>query len=382
MDVEAILEKLGRLRGERYLLIVNHLYFRGLYRKKTKKEEGNYLPIHRDTLVEIGGNRYLQLLEHGLKVGHIIKSPRGYFPGEHSNEYRLNSGLLNFKRQQTYTLTVKAAVKIWRTRPTKRRRAFVKNSVARAKIAQSVDGLRFNYSQAFDYVAQIRAQNQQAHRVAVLAQLITDGQTWSVDKQGRNYTTIVGIPSELRKFFSYLGRTLCVIDIGSSQPLLHSLLYADDEPEKKEYLSVVRSGFWDFLNKATGEKYDLSDDDDKQLLKEKVFGQVFYSKTRTPWWGKGVYAVAFAAKFPVLWQAIADAKKEKHEVLPRTMQFIEAEGVMAVVEKLAKKPYPLVTIHDAIVTTCENAKEVGYAIREEFAKLGLKPNLKLVELKP
>ena len=136
------------------------------------------------------------------------------------------------------------------------------------------------------------------------------------------------------------------------------------------------------MNDATGKKYDLSDDDDKQLLKEKVFGQVFYSKTWTPWWGNGVYAVAFAAKFPVLCQAIADAKVKDHRLLPRAMQFIEAEGVMAIVEKLAKKPYPLITIHDAIVTTYENAIEVGHAIRAVFAEMKLTPRLKLVELKP
>jgi hypothetical protein len=293
MDVDGALKKLGNARGERYLLLINHLYFRGLYRKKSRKEEGNFLPVHRDTFVEIGGNRYKALLNYGMSEGHIIKSPRSYLVRERSNEYRLNSGLLNFKRQQTFTLTVKAAVKIWRTRPTKRRRAFVKNSVARAKIAQSVDGLRFNYSQAFDYVAQIQDNNQQAHRVAVLAQLITDGQTWSYDKQGRNYTTIVGIPSELRRYFTYLGQKLGVIDINSSQPLLHSLFYPDDEPEKQKYLAVVRQGFWEYMNKATGEKYDLSDPDEKKLLKEKIWPQVFYGRIEDPMKPKGVRSTSF-----------------------------------------------------------------------------------------
>lgn len=381
LDINSTLKKLGRLRGERYLLLINHFYFRGIYRKKSKKEAGNFLASSRDTLVEIGGNRYLQLIQHGIDEGQIIKSPRGYVIGSQSNEYMLDSKLLDFSIQQTYALTVKAASKIWVTRPTKRKKAFIKNSVARAKIADGVDGLRFNYSAAFDFVAEITDPEHQAHRVAVLSQLITDGQMWATDKQQRNYTTIVTIPSELRRFFTYKGQDLCVIDINSSQPLLHSLLYPDNEPEKEKYLEVVRTGFWDYMNDITGEKYDLSDDEEKNLLKDKIWPQVFFGKVQTPWWGKGEYATAFKNSFPVLWEEIKKAKTEKYEDLSKAMQSIEATGVMGVVAKLAKKPYPLITIHDAIVTTKENAIEVGLAIRAEFDKLGLKPKLSFKELK-
>ena len=382
IEIDSILKKLGRLRGERYLLLINHFYFRGLFRKKSKKEEGNFLPIHRDTLVEIGGNRYKALLDYGISEGHIKKSPKSYIVGQRSYEYLLDSRLLNFKRQQSYPLTVKATSKIWVTRPTKRKKAFIKNSVARAKIADGVDGLKFNYSAAFGFVAGIADSDHQAHRVAVLSQLITDGQIWAVDKQHRNYTTIVTIPSELRRFFTYEGQDLCMIDINSSQPLLHSLLYPDNEPEKEKYLDVVRSGFWQYMNDITGEKYDLSDEDEKSQLKDQIWPQIFYGKVQTPWWGKGEYATAFNNSFPVLWEEIRKAKTEKYEDLSRAMQSIEATGVMGVVAKLAKKPYPLITIHDAIVTTKKNAIEVGHAIRAEFEKLGLKPKLSFKELKP
>ena len=375
-----ILSHLTRTRGEKYLLILNHLYFRGLYRKKTKKESGNYLPVHRDTLVQIGGNRYKALLDYGIKTArHIIKSPKTYVVGARCFEYRLNEEVLDFSRQQTYQLAIKAAVNVWQRRSDKQRLAYVSRSSAHLKIAQSVDGLRFNYTKAFDYVAAL-TDAKKPQRIGVLTNLMTDGQLWSVDRQNRNYTKLVVVPRDIRQFFSYLGAPLFSVDIKSSQPLLHSLLYSDKDTERTKYLSVVQKDFWGFMNKSVGSPYNLSNPDEKDLLKEKLWAQVFYGWREVKPKPNAEYARAFEREFPNLWKAIQDAKSRGNGPLPREMQFLEADQVMSVVGKLASKPYPLITIHDCIVTTKEGVDDVKTSLLAEFCRWNLVPALTVKQL--
>jgi hypothetical protein len=43
IKTEEVLEKLGRVLGERYLLMISSFYSRGLLKKKARNELGNYL---------------------------------------------------------------------------------------------------------------------------------------------------------------------------------------------------------------------------------------------------------------------------------------------------------------------------------------------------
>jgi hypothetical protein len=205
------------------------------------------------------------------------------------------------------------------------------------------------------------------HRISVLSDLISNGQVWSVDKQQRNYTILVVVLRNIRLFFSYLGQPLFSIDIKSSQPLLHSLLYPDGEPEKTKYLSAVQSDFWDFINKAAGSRYDLSDSDEKDLLKRGMWSQVFYGWKEKKPKPNAIFARTFEREFPVLCVKIRDVKARGNKPLPREMQYLESDGVMSAVLRLVGKPSPLITIHDSIVTTKEGIDEVKTAILSEFA---------------
>lgn len=380
-DTDAIIKKLKRSRGEKYLLLINHLYFRGIYRKKTAKEEGNFLPVHRNTFVEIGGNRYKQLLDYGrTETKHIIKSPKSYVVGGRCFEYRLNEDVLDFSGQRTFQLTIKAAINVWKNRSVKKRDEFIENGPAHQKIADSVAGLRFDYVKAFTYVTGLTDPKEKSHRINVLLHLITNGQLWSVDRQNRNYTILVVVPKEIRQFFSHHGQPLFAVDIKSSQPLLHSLLYSEDSPEKTKYLSVVQTDFWGFINKSAGSPYNLNDDAQKDLLKETLFKQVFYGwKDERPK-PKAVFARVFQSEFPILWKKIQEAKAKGNGPLPREMQFLEADQVISTVTKLVARPFPLITIHDAIVTTKDGVDEVKKGLLTEFSQWKLVPSLTVKQL--
>ncbi len=282
-------------------------------------------------------------------------------------------------RQYRYTLKTVWASTARRHYRQARRAEFAAKHAVYAKIAASVDGLMFDYAAAKAYVAGIKEDSRRLHRQAVLESLMVGEILWAIDRQGRNYTVLVSVPRDIRVFFSWQGKPLWVVDVGSCQPMLHALLYPADCAEKAKYLAAVDDGLWAFLVKAAGVAADLEDEEAKAAIKEDIFQQVFYSYHEGKRSTKGIYANAFEREFPVLWAEIK-ATKKKHgpkqsSGLAREMQRTEAWAVFDAINALQEKPYPLISIHDAIATTEEGVVDVVAAMAAAFLPLGLKPQL-------
>jgi hypothetical protein len=171
-----------------------------------------------------------------------------------------------------------------------------------------------------------------------------------------------------------------VVDISSSQPLLHLNLYSSECDEKTKYRNIVEGGdFWDFMNTALGGAADLTNPDDRSEFKTQVFRQVFYAYSE----GKGTKpkaaASAFEKEFPILWREIKSTKRptgpKQSGPLAKEMQRIEAEAVSEAVLQLKDKPYPVITIHDAIVTTQDGIEDVKRSITKSFEALEVSPPL-------
>jgi len=382
-----VLTDLGRLLGERYLLILSSFYVRGLLKKKTTGNLGNFLQAHHKSLRQLGGEHYPKLMKYGLSAQHLVKSPLGYQKEKRSFAYMLNQEVFSLKTQQRYTLTTKHAKRVRLDFIQWRRREFIKDNLVRQKIADSIDGLRFNYSEAIKYVSSLPDVEPQKHRVDpktyrrnLIEQYIAGETDWSVDPQGRNYTLIVSAPRDIRCYFSHVAGPLWVVDISSSQPLLHVLLYPCDSDEKKKYQTIVESGdFWDFMNNAAGKPFDLNDPENKKEMKEKIYREVFFSYPKPNAGAKKIFAVIFKREFPVLWSLLnahkLQQKRKPAAPLAKAMQQTEAEAVSDAVSSLKGSPCPLITIHDAIVTTKEGLSGVCTALKQSFSTLGLQPSL-------
>ena len=382
---DEILEKLGRSLGERYLLIISSFYSRGLLKKKVKKELGNYLAGHWKILRKIGGEKYAILLKMAVNDFHHLKrSARVPVAGVQSGAFALNASTLNLKHQFRYELTTVHAKHARSEHQRERQREFSAKHSVYSKIASSVDCLSFDYAAAIAYVATMPDGDAKSHRVLVLEQLALGEMPWVLDKQGRNYTVLVSVPRDIRVFFSFGGKPLWVVDVSSSQPLLHALLYPSECDEKTKYLSIVQSksagsSFWAFMRDAAGEKHDLNDDEQKAKMKELIFQQVFYSYSEGKKGAKGVFAQAFSREVPLLWEQINAAKKKhgpkQSSGLSKAMMWVEAGGVFAAINALKHKPYPLISIHDAIVTTKDGVADVVAALSAAFVTAKLEPRL-------
>lgn len=377
-EISQVIESLGRLLGERYLLILSYFYARGLLRKKVKRESGNFIRAHNKLLRELGGENYAKLLRQGVAWGHIKKT--GYVPQVKASSYMLDRGTLTFDTRQRYQLTTKAAIRVRRDFQNRQRETFASKHAVYRKIADSIGRLTFDSDAALRYVASISNPKDRQHRANVVEQLLLGVMNWSTDQQGRNYTVMTSVPRDMRRFFSCGNEPLFVVDISSSQPLLHALLYPSESEESRRYRALVESGtFWAHMNKATGGKHNLNDEEQKADLKEAVFREVFYAYRETEKGAKGAYAKAFKAEFPILWGEINARKKEKgykaSGKLAKEMQHIEAWAVFDAINALRAKPYPLISIHDAIVTTQDGVADVTAALDNAFVTAGLRPKL-------
>lgn len=378
--ISQVLSDLGRPLGERLFLILSNFYVRGLLRKKTANKLGNFLRAHNTILRRLGGEKYRSLIDYGLTQKYLIKGPKVPIKKIQSYEYRLNPDVLSFQTQERYELTTVAAIRIRKADLLKRKTDFAKTSVVHHKIVQSIDGLTFDYAEAVKYVAGLSDGESKSHRKNVIGLFIAGETEWTTDKQGRNYTLMVSSPRDIRRFFSHENQSLWVVDISSSQPLLQALLYPTDSAEQKKYQSIVEDGrFWDFMNDAGGGTVDLTDPDERSDFKRQIFREVFFSYPESK---KGVtktYAVIFKREFPVLWSEM-DARKRQQKKkaagpLAKVMQQTEAEAVADAVSLLKDKSYPLITIHDAIVTTKDGVADVQRSLIDTFAKINLVPKV-------
>ena len=378
LDVEKVIKHFRVTLAERYFLVLSNIYCRGLFRKKSTKAIGNYVSCHSRTLRLLGGERYAQLIKWGIAEGHLIKSPRPPRKGSNCTAFMVNRAVFSLKSQQLYPLTSPNAVKVRRTMSEKTKQPFQLHSSAHWKIAVSVTELSYDYAAAIKHVAELAESEGKEHRKRLLPMLLTGAAVWSVDRQGRNYTMPALMPRDLRPFLWHQGKPLHQIDIKSSQPTLHVLLYPSETDERSRYKKIVeKRDFWEHLNAVAGKPYDLTDPDQRDELKEQAFAEVFYAyatKTTAKKPRPKPLADAFKREFPELWSEMIARKNEKSSSgLARTMQSIEADAVRSVVDALKDKPYPLITIHDAILTTKEGLDDVEDELKKSFAAVQLSP---------
>ena len=379
LKVSELREDLGLCLSERYLLVLSHIYLRGLLWKKEEEGLGNCICISRDEARRLGGEKYASLLAYGLIKGHLVKG-RSYKIGRRFNEYMLNQQTLSLRHQVAYRLVSKRARQIHSLQMSVAMRRFAKRHAVYRKIAEGISGMKFNYSAALQFVASLPDGETKDHRRNAVHRLLMGCGLWFIDQQGRNYTVIVPLPRDIRRFLSYGGEPLYVVDIKSSHPLLHVLLYPKDGDEKKKYQDIMEGGrFLDFLNDASGNQFNLSNEDEREAFKKAVNSKIFNVHPEPKNGTKNPIALAFKREFPLLWSEIDGRKVRDAEnaagPISRLMQRIEAAAVFVAVSRLVNRRFPLMTIHDAIVTTKDGVQEVENALAAAFRPIGLTPKL-------
>lgn len=174
--------------------------------------------------------------------------------------------------------------------------------------------------------------------------------------------------------------------------------FAKFTPDELLYLWKTTTGrFWDdILTEHQGEDYDRAE------IKQKMFAEVFYSKTPKIAWKE--FAKEFKAQYPnvynliIRWKeptkykdlnecllaqnkaVLLDGKtytKDQETALPNVMMHLESEIFREVLKSLYRKRIPAVHIHDAVVIPDTRAQvdveKVESVMRDVYMKFGLHP---------
>ena len=188
---------------------------------------------------------------------------------------------------------------------------------------------------------------------------------------------------------------LCNILINNN---IEKSIIAKFTPDELLYIYKTTKGFFwdDILTEHQGEGYDRAE------IKQKMFAEVFYSKTPKIAWKE--FAKEFKAQYPNVYGLIErwkeplkhddlkncllarnkavllDGKaytKDQETALPNIMMDLESEIFREVLKSLYRKRIPAVHIHDAVVIPDTRAQvdveKVESVMRDVYKKFGLHP---------
>ncbi len=413
LDVDALLEAYGQRVGEGVLWL-GHCVYTGLADDARCRDTGQ-VPLRAEYLRNVIGRHHLDAVRQAAIDAGYVDRDRSYRAGDRSQAYWIlppydsarlarreitNSGLRHnirnwsearrrkmWQRIQGNETPVDAAVcaHLWR-------------NLQRVRIDTEID-----YGEAFH----------PAHQVAV--EHIREGEWWfKVDDFGRIHTNLTNLPKTLRPYLTAQGKRLVNVDISESQPLFMGMAMArassapdsaagtatgrkegrrgapyhmmdntmmDKNPllggkldrgrlpgDLDRYLELCESRG---LYQAVADRLGKSRDEAKKRIMV-----VFFNK---PWHHNKVSAV-LDEMFPTVMQAMRQIKRVDYCRLAHFAQRIESAFMFGrVVPRIMERRPDLfiATIHDSILTTAGDAEFVRQVMRDEFARLGLSPQVKV-----
>ena len=145
---------------------------------------------------------------------------------------------------------------------------------------------------------------------------IEDGEIWSKsDRQKRLYSNYTAMSRDTRQFLSWKsGEPIYQCDFKAMQPALLATLYPYGSKEKLEFLKIINSGFYEWINDKLN-IVDFSDKVQKKMFKEMVFTDFIFTTNACS--GRTDIGGLFQDWFPELYAIITKYKKEDHGQLPR-----------------------------------------------------------------
>ena len=239
-------------------------------------------------------------------------------------------------------------------------------------------------------------------------QLIADGEhVLSCDEYGRVHTLITALEKELRSCLTVGGKPLVGLDLANSQPLLLGLLAKqflasrmcrartldrefarDKHPYRHKVGGAQAATLPDDLVRymqacVAGTFYEsLMTDADRAKGKAKFkerFYRVLFGRNRSKNGFPNVLRMRFALKYPTVAKVLHQLKSRNYKQSAYVLQNYEATLFIYRIcgRIMEERPrIPLYTIHDCLLTTDEHYDYIRGVMLDEFAKLGVTPQIR------
>lgn len=425
------------------------------YRQLTNREDGvDGASLQASILQSVLGEDFYELLRAFEYLGYVEKS-NIYIIGKSSRHYKVVGGIIT---SQCSNLTIKKYINktkellkdaVLKRMATLEFRAEYGDSFAETYI-KNLNKFKIKNEQGFNEYAneQIALQpTKESYYNFIKESFKSDLKIYSIDGNSRIYHLLTSLERELKQFINIRFS----LDCKNSYPLLfnyfifnakgisielsylissilfnidYSFIYsisnnhydieklcnilinnnieksiiAKFTPDELLYIYKTTKGlFWDdILTEHQGEGYDRAE------IKQKMFAEVFYSKTPKIAWKE--FAKEFKAQYPNVYGLIErwkeplkhddlkncllarnkavllDGKaytKDQETALPNIMMDLESEIFRELLKSLCRKRFPAVHIHDAVVIPDTRAQvdveKVESVMRDVYKKFGLHP---------
>ncbi len=363
----------------------------------TERRDGFWISMHSRQWREILGSRYKAAIHEAVNAGYIEVNDR-YSVGRFCKSYRLAKRYRQTKTEPYALCCTRSTISRIRIDETDDVGQLLVEQFARVRLTGSVNGWD-GYC-----AAQIRRGLFYATRC----------------QYGRFHSTFTGLKRAVRSRLSVDGERLFELDIANCQPLILGLIATHNnnrhnpqtqptttttnrqtnpysicgafltDQNLKNYIELCERGeLYECLERRCRGWLTLRDcipsdrwhryATDRPLTRKDVKRQFLVmlfadvaTTTRMP-----LFDVV-GTEWPALADYILDAKSDCYQNLARDCQRLESRLMIdgAAGSLLTDPSIPIVTIHDAILTTAEHLPAVEAAVVAEFGRLGVTPKIK------
>lgn len=415
LDVDALVESYGQRVGEGVLWL-GHCIYTGLADDARCRDTGR-VPLKAEYLRNVIGRHHVDAVRKAALEAGYVDRDRSYRAGDRSQAYWIlppydRAGLL---RRQITEGGLRHNIRKWceaRRRETWQRIQSNETPVDAAVCEHLWQNLlRVQIDGAIDFGEDFHP----AHQVAV--ERIREGEfRFTVDDYGRIHTNLTNFPKALRRHLSVDGERLANVDISESQPLFMGLaiVKSNGEPATAEEDKATRQTKGRRVAPTTFMMDHTMMDKDHQhggpidrrrlpndlrryleLCEARGLYQavadrlgktreeakkgvmvVFFDK---PWHRNGV-SLVLDEMAPTVMEKMRRAKRQDYRRLAHFAQRIESAFMFGRVVPRIMDQRPdlfVATIHDSILTMAADAPFVRQVMLDEFARLGLLPQVKI-----
>jgi hypothetical protein len=427
LDVDALLASCGQRVGEGVMWL-GHCVYTGLADDARCRDTGR-VPLKAEYLRNVIGRHHVDAVRQAaLEAGYVDRDP-SYRAGSHSQAYWVLPPYdrARLVRRQIADPGLRHNTRRWREARRRemwqriRRNETPVNEAVCAHLWRQLQRVRIDgnidFGNGFHPVHQVAAEH------------IRDGELWfTVDDYGRIHTNLTNMPKTLRQHLTVEGERLADVDISESQPLFMGLALArveegeqtdgqeqkagrqteDRQKGKREGRRIGRHGPPPLMmdNTTMDKSTLLGGGFDRRRLpadlrrylelceKRGLYQAVADRLGRTRDKAKKGVMVAFFDKpghpnavaavldqlFPAVMEAMRRMKQGDYRRLAHFAQRIESAFMFGRVVPRIMDLRPdlfVATIHDSILTTAGDADLVRQVMLDEFAQLGLSPQVKI-----
>ena len=414
LDLDALVESWGQRVAEGVLWL-GHCVYTGLADDARCRDSGR-VPLQAEYLRNVIGRHHLEAVRQAaIQAGYVDREP-SYRVGDRSQAYWILPPYdrARLVRREIVNSALRHNIRKWLE--ARRRETWKRIQGNETPLDAAVCVHLWRNLQRVGIHAPIDFGNgfHPAHQVAV--ERIREADLWfKVDDYGRIHTNLTNLFKELRQHLTVNGRSLVNVDISESQPLFIGMVLAQSRrgqeaarqgARRREGRQAAPLPSLMLDNTMLDKNPLLGGEIDRGRLPSDLRRYIELCEARGLYLAvagrlgktreeakRGIMVVFFDRPshrnavsavldqlFPTVMEAMRRFKRQDYRRLAHFAQRIESAFMFGRVVPRIVELRPdlfIATIHDSILTTAGDAEFVQQVMRDEFARLGLSPQVKV-----